>query len=65
VDVDRDLVLLLGTPAETQAQVREPVLVNGSRLPDIAVRAGKRVRLRLINAAVDRGFSLKLAGLVP
>jgi len=65
VDVDRDLVLLLGTPAETQSQVREPVLVNGSRLPDIAVRAGERVRLRLINAAVGRGFSLKLAGLVP
>ena len=54
VDVDRDLVLLLGTP-----------VVNGSRLPDIAVRAGERVRLRLINAAVERGFSLKLAGLVP
>ena len=65
VDVDRDLVLLLGTPAETQSQVREPVLVNVSRLPDIAVRAGERVRLRLINAAVGRGFSLKLAGLVP
>ena len=65
VDVDRDLVLLLGTPVETQAQARELVLVNGSRLPDIAVRAGERVRLRLINAAVGRGFSLKLAGLVP
>jgi FtsP/CotA-like multicopper oxidase with cupredoxin domain len=65
VDVDRDLVLLLGTPVETQAQTRELVLVNGSRLPDIAVRAGERVRLRLINAAVGRGSSLKLAGLVP
>ena len=28
VDVDRDLVLLLGTPVETQAQKREPVLVT-------------------------------------
>jgi FtsP/CotA-like multicopper oxidase with cupredoxin domain len=65
VDVDRDLVLLLGTPVEREAQAREPVLVNGSRLPDIAVRAGERVRLRLINAAVGRSFSLKLAGLVP
>jgi FtsP/CotA-like multicopper oxidase with cupredoxin domain len=65
IDVDRDLLLVLGAPAETQAQAREPVLVNGSRLPDIPVRAGERVRLRLINAGIQRGFSLKLAGLVP
>jgi FtsP/CotA-like multicopper oxidase with cupredoxin domain len=65
IDVDRDLVLVLGAPVETQSQAQESVLVNGLRLPDIPVRAGERVRLRLINAGIQRGFSLKLAGFVP
>jgi FtsP/CotA-like multicopper oxidase with cupredoxin domain len=62
-DIDRDLVLVIGTPMEPAA--REVVLVNGARVPDIAVRMGERVRLRLINASLARGFVLKLKDLVP
>jgi FtsP/CotA-like multicopper oxidase with cupredoxin domain len=65
VDVDRDLVLVLGEPIATQSPSKAPVLVNGSVSPEMAVQVGDRLRLRLINAAVARGFALKLQGLIP
>ena len=36
------------------------VLVNGSVRPEIPVKAGERMRLRLINATSARGFSLRI-----
>jgi FtsP/CotA-like multicopper oxidase with cupredoxin domain len=38
------------------------VLVNGAARPDIAVKSGERLRLRIINATTSRGLFLKLAG---
>jgi FtsP/CotA-like multicopper oxidase with cupredoxin domain len=42
VDVDREIALLLTTPAAADGP---PVLVNGSVRPDIAVKTGERLRL--------------------
>jgi FtsP/CotA-like multicopper oxidase with cupredoxin domain len=63
IDVDRDVALVLGMP--TQPGARELALVNGAVRPDIAVRPGERLRLRLINATSARGFSLRLPGAAP
>jgi FtsP/CotA-like multicopper oxidase with cupredoxin domain len=65
VDVDRDIALVLGMPAQPSPLPRELVLVNGAVRPDIPVRPGERLRLRLINATSARGFSLKLEGHAP
>ena len=62
VGVDRDIVLLL-TPAP--AGDGPAVRVNGALRPDIAVKRGERLRLRLINASAARGLFLKLDGHVP
>ena len=59
VDVDRDIALLLTTPAAADGP---PVLVNGSVRPDIAVKPGERLRLRIINAATARGLFVRLDG---
>ena len=61
VGVDRDIVLVLGMPADG-ADARAPALVNGSLRPDIAVTSGERLRLRLINANASRGLVLRLEG---
>ena len=53
VDVDRDIALLLTTPAAADGP---PVLVNGSARPDIAVKTGERLRLRIVNATTARGL---------
>jgi FtsP/CotA-like multicopper oxidase with cupredoxin domain len=58
VKVDRDIALVLAMPAETTG----PILVNGTLRPDIPVKTGERVRLRMINATAARGLSLKLEG---
>jgi FtsP/CotA-like multicopper oxidase with cupredoxin domain len=65
VDVDRDIVLVLGMPGEAEPRVQELVLVNGAMRPDIPVRPGERLRLRLINATSARGLALKLEGHAP
>ena len=62
VPVDRDVVLVLGTPAGAADPM---VMVNGSRRPDIAVRSGERIRLRLINASAARSVALRLEGHAP
>jgi FtsP/CotA-like multicopper oxidase with cupredoxin domain len=62
VDVDRDIALVLGMPAQPEPDPGERVVVNGAVRPDIPVRPGERLRLRLINATSARGFSLKLEG---
>jgi len=41
------------------------ITVNGAELEDVPVRAGERIRLRLINAANGRVFGLKFEGLEP
>jgi FtsP/CotA-like multicopper oxidase with cupredoxin domain len=57
VEVDRDVVLLLGMPSATDGAL---ALVNGSARPDIPVKTAERLRLRLINATAARGLSIKL-----
>jgi FtsP/CotA-like multicopper oxidase with cupredoxin domain len=59
VDVDRDVALVLTTQP---AAGDPPVLVNGTVRPDIAVKNGERLRLRIINATSSRGLFLKLEG---
>jgi FtsP/CotA-like multicopper oxidase with cupredoxin domain len=59
VDVDRDIVLLLGMP---DAPGRPLVRVNGTIRPDLLVKTGERLRLRMINASSARGLSVKLEG---
>jgi FtsP/CotA-like multicopper oxidase with cupredoxin domain len=59
VDVDRDIALLLTAPAAADGP---PVLVNGSVRPDIAVKTGERLRLRIVNAATARGVFVRLDG---
>ena len=61
VQVDRDAVLVLGTPGPGDGSP-PLVLVNGSARPDIAVKSGERLRLRLINATAARGLALRLEG---
>jgi FtsP/CotA-like multicopper oxidase with cupredoxin domain len=57
VEVDRDIVLLLGMPGTASGAV---ALVNGSPRPDIPVKTAERLRLRLINATAARGLSIKV-----
>jgi FtsP/CotA-like multicopper oxidase with cupredoxin domain len=59
VDVDSEIALLLTTPAAADGP---PVLVNGSVRPDIAVKPGERLRLRIINATTARGLFIRLDG---
>jgi FtsP/CotA-like multicopper oxidase with cupredoxin domain len=61
VDVDRDILVVLGSAADS-ADARAPVLVNGSLRPDIAVTSGERLRLRLINATASRRLTVRLEG---
>jgi FtsP/CotA-like multicopper oxidase with cupredoxin domain len=62
VAVDRDVVLVLGMPADSDGV---PFRVNGTIRPDIAVKRGERLRLRLINATAARGLALKVEGHAP
>lgn len=64
VDVDRGIVLMFSVPPGAGGSPA-PVLVNGSLRPDVPVRSGERLRLRLINATTARGLSLKLEGHAP
>ena len=57
IGADREIVLVFGTPG---APGSESVLVNGALSPDIAVTAGERLRLRLINATAARGLGLRI-----
>ncbi len=61
IEVDRDVVLLLGMPGAADGATA-PVLVNGALRPDIPVKTGERLRLRLINATAARGLVLKIDG---
>lgn len=56
--VDRDLVLIFGMP-RAQDATAVPVMVNGTVRPDITVKPGERLRLRLINATAARGIALR------
>jgi FtsP/CotA-like multicopper oxidase with cupredoxin domain len=60
VGVDRDIVLAFGVPREQGADGL--VLVNGSMRPNIPVKAGERLRLRLINATRTRGLAVRVGG---
>jgi FtsP/CotA-like multicopper oxidase with cupredoxin domain len=60
--VDRELVLIVGLPG---GQDGVPLRVNGQVRPDLAVKRGERVRLRLVNATAARGVALKLDGHAP
>ena len=64
VAVDRDLVLVLGTPGPGDGLL-PLVLVNGSARTNIEVKSGERLRLRLINATAARGLALRLEGHAP
>ena len=61
VDVDREIVLALGVPGEPGG-VGGSLLVNGSVRPNIPVKAGERLRLRLINATRARGLAVRVDG---
>ena len=56
--VDRDVILVFGMPTPPGAAAL-PVTVNGAVRPDIAVKSGERLRLRLINATTARGLALR------
>jgi FtsP/CotA-like multicopper oxidase with cupredoxin domain len=56
IDVDRDTVLVFG---RSRGPGGAPILVNGSVRPDIPVKSGERLRLRLINATSTSGFALR------
>jgi len=71
VEADRDVLLMLdewrlsrdGAIAADQPPDQSPALqvtANGRPMVDIPVKANERVRLRLINAATDRGFLLRI-----
>ena len=62
IDVDQDIVLVLGRSRDPTGAL---ILVNGSVQPDIPVKSGERLRLRLINATSTSGFSLKFEGHSP
>jgi FtsP/CotA-like multicopper oxidase with cupredoxin domain len=64
VDADRDVTLVLAI-RPPGLDPPEFALVNGEVQPDIAVRAGERLRLRLINATTARGFVLHVSGHAP
>ncbi|PWT89608.1 MAG: copper oxidase [Proteobacteria bacterium] len=57
LDVDRDIVLVMGLRS---AETGGPIHANGKLRPDIPVRSGERLRLRLVNATSNRGLALKL-----
>jgi FtsP/CotA-like multicopper oxidase with cupredoxin domain len=57
VGADRDIVLVFGLPSVASS---DAILVNGAARPDIAVTAGERLRLRLINATSARGLALRI-----
>ena len=57
VGADRDIVLVFGPPSAASS---DSILVNGAVRPDIAVTAGERLRLRLINATSARGLALRI-----
>ena len=59
VAVDRDVVLVLSAGGE-DADALKTILVNGLLRPDITVKRGERVRLRLINATAMHGLVLRL-----
>ncbi len=61
VDVDREIVLALGVPGEPGG-AGGSLLVNGSVRPNIPVKAGERLRLRLINATRARGLAVRVDG---
>jgi FtsP/CotA-like multicopper oxidase with cupredoxin domain len=63
-DVDRDIALVLGMPSPIEPPP-EFALVNGAVRPDIAVRPGERLRLRLVNATSARGLVLRLPDHAP
>ena len=54
--IDREVLLVLSMPA---AADKTPVLVNGSAVPDVMVKPGERLRIRLINATAARGLVLR------
>jgi len=62
--VDGELKDIEATPVlETMNGVEgEHLLVNGRELPTLKVKAGKPIRLRLINASISRYFRLSLPG---
>jgi FtsP/CotA-like multicopper oxidase with cupredoxin domain len=60
VGVDRDIALALGVARDPGADGL--VLVNGSMQPNIPVKAGERLRLRLINATRTRGLAVRVGG---
>src|SRR5271166_899174 len=64
LDVDRDIALVLGMPSPIEPPP-EFALVNGAVRPDIAVRPGERLRLRLVNATGTRGLVLRLPDHAP
>ena len=59
--MDREIVLALGVPGEPGG-VGGSLLVNGSVRPNIPVKAGERLRLRLINATRARGLAVRVDG---
>ena len=61
VGVDREIVLALGAPGEPSGAAGS-LLVNGSVRPNIPVKAGERLRLRLINATRARGLAVRVDG---
>jgi len=65
VDVDRDIVLMLGdwrlnAEGGIDASGGRQLSANGAPVADIAVKSNERLRLRLINAAMSRIMVLRL-----
>jgi FtsP/CotA-like multicopper oxidase with cupredoxin domain len=61
VGVDREIVLVLAMP-HAPGGAGGSVLVNGSLHPDVPVKAGERLRLRLVNATRSRGLAIRIDG---
>jgi FtsP/CotA-like multicopper oxidase with cupredoxin domain len=59
---DRDVVLVLSMPSDKDDA---PLRVNGALRPDIPVKRGERLHLRLINATAARGVAVRLDGHAP
>ena len=70
VETDRDALLILDEwrlgasgavfePDSTSQIPRPLITVNGAPSVDVSVKTNERLRLRLINAALGRGFSLR------
>src|SRR5262249_1468015 len=57
VDVDRGIVLMFAVSAGAGGSPA-PVLVNGSPRPDVPVRSGERLRLRLIDRSSVSFFTI-------